>query len=139
MNKKFLLLLALPLIIPATLLLRKPEPGCSQMVEVSIGNFPSLAAGQSAALKQLACETKKCPNAQKFRILRNNVGIAAWINEDYALTYYDRKNGFLQDGVPIYGANTQWRKVNDKSIEKVASASARFNDFSKYGGVYAMP
>ena len=138
-DKKSLFLLIIPLLIPAALLLPKPEPTCSNKIEVSIGNFSTRAAGQRASLNQLAYEIKRCPTAQKFRILRNNFGLKAWMDEDYELTFYDRKTGFLQDGVPIYGANSQWTQVKDKAIISVASSSGRFSDFAKYGAVDAMP
>ncbi len=139
LNRKTLFLFALPFVPLAALLLRKPEPKCANRVEVSIGNFPSRAAGQRASLKQLAQELKRCPHAQKFSILRNNIGLRAWVDENYELTFYDRKTGFLQDGVPIYGANTQWLKVNDQAVFQVAATTGRFNDFAKCGAVYSMP
>lgn len=139
LNNKALLFLVIPLLIPAALLLPKKEPTCSDKVEVNIGNFSTRAAGQRASLNQLAHEIKRCPKAQKFRILRNTVGLRYWTDREYELTFYDRKNGFLQDGMPIYGPTTQWMKVKDKAIINVASASERFSDFAKYGAVDAMP
>jgi hypothetical protein len=139
MNRKVLLLFVPPLIIPAALLMRRPEPACSNRVEVSIGNYSSRAAGQAASLNQLAYELKRCPHAQSFSILRNNGGINSWLEEKHEQTFYDRKKGFLQDGAPLYGANTQWQNVKEQAIYKVASTSGNFNDFAKYGGKYSMP
>ena len=139
LNNKALLLLVIPFLIPAALLLPKPEPTCSDKVEISIGNFSTRAAGQRASLNQLAREIKRCPKARRFRILRNNVGLKAWMDEDYELTFYDRETGFLQDGVPLYGATSQWTKVKDKAVINVASTSGRFSDFAKYGAGDAMP
>lgn len=134
-----MLLFALAFAIIGTRLIRKPKPTCSNQVEVSIGNFSTRAAGQSASLRQLAYELKRCPHAQSFRILRNSSGLKWWSEDTHELTFYERNTGFLQDGAPLFGATTQWRNVKDEAIYKVASTSGNFKDFRKYGGIYSMP
>ncbi|HEX8236046.1 MAG TPA: hypothetical protein VF600_08825 [Abditibacteriaceae bacterium] len=138
-NRRVWLLFLLPLIVPVALLFRNAGRPCSSKIDVSIGNYSSLAAGQHAALQQLSYEIKRCPKAQTYTIRRNNSGFKYLDEANYEVTVYSRKDGFLQDGAPVFGAHTQWLKVTDQAIHKVAASSGNFKDLAKNGCQYAMP
>ena len=138
-KRKVWLLFFAPLIIPFALFFREKEKPCADKVVVTVGDFSSLAQGQRAALQQLSAEVKRCPKAQTYKIRRNDGFWKRWDEAYLEITIYQRETGFLQDGAPVFGAHTQWKKVTEAAIHKVAATSGDFGDFGKYGAEYAMP
>ncbi len=136
---KLWILFLVPFLIPAALLFKTKEVPCSSKVEVSIGDYSSVAAGQRAALRQLSEEIERCPNAQIYKILRNNSIWKRWDEANLEITVYWRKQGRLQDGAPVFGVHTQWAKVTNAAIHEVANSSGDFKDFAKRGCEDAMP
>lgn len=138
-KRKAWLLFLVPLLIPAALTFRRKVVACSSKVEVTIGDYSSLAKGQRAAIRQLSSEIKRCPKAQIYTVRRNDSIWKRWDEANLEITIYWRKEGRLQDGAPALGAYTQWSKVTDAAIHNVANTSGNFNDFAKFGGEYDLP
>ncbi len=67
-KRKAWLLFFVSLLIPATLFFKENKVPCTTKVEVSIGDYSSLAQGQRAALQQLSAEIKRCPKAQIYKV-----------------------------------------------------------------------
>ena len=117
-----------PLVVPVALWLLSLS---SRDVEDYIGEFVSHAAGERAAIKQLAAQLKRRPYARQFHITR--IQINSGLNGIYARwpghTYYDPRTQKLEDGGSFHEGRWLWKRVTPAMILAVAQRGGTFADF----------
>lgn len=109
---------------------------CPTEVNVSLGDFTSMDAGNRASIQRLSKEVCRCPKAYKYRIFWKVTSEGEEIDRRAAL--YERQKqvtGMGRVGYEIDPYSGFWSKVhtvNDNAIHAVAHKGGTFEDFTEY-------
>jgi len=107
---------------------------CPAKVDVSLGEFASMDAGDRASIQRLSVEVCRCPQASKYTVFwkapPENGG------RDYRAVIYRRREkgtGRLgQEFDPESGIRGDSYAVSDEMIHAISQSGGTFEDFAKH-------
>ena len=102
--------------------------GCSDMDDISIGEFESKQAALPSAIRALSAEISKCPEAKQYYV--------SWIASDSNMReaiMYLRESKWLGYEQDCYsGFSDDPYNVDDAAIREVAEKGGTLEDFKEY-------
>jgi hypothetical protein len=121
-------------ILTVTLLMAASAYVCTREMTEHIGEFDSKEAGVRAAIPKLAAETRRCPEAETYRIIFVAPEIHPWHQGiDRRSLFYHRQSmtiGYEADVFSGYVGKTY--VVDDAAIQSVAQKRGTLDDFAEY-------
>lgn len=121
-------------ILAATLFIGATACVCAEEMTEFTGEFDSKEAGVRAAIPKLAAETRRCPEAETYRIIFVAPDTDPWHKGiDRRSLFYHRPSmtiGYEADVFSGYVGKTY--VVDDAAIQSVARKNGTLEDFAEY-------
>ena len=106
---------------------------CPSEVEVTVGKFSTKEEGVRAAIQRLSSEIKRCPEAERYRIMwigPVTPGYQGAIMQSFLYIRNSKALGYEHDAYS--GISEEPYVVDDAAIRAVADKGGRLEDFLEY-------